>query len=399
VPRPGEPSVVGELSAGLLLGPSALGAVALPVHSWLFPASILPYLDALAQLGVVFFMFLVGTELAGDRPSISTSRGIVVGHAAIAVPFLGGVITGWWLFSRYSTTGSDLVPFLLFIGLSFAVTAFPVLGRILAERGLLRTELGVTGMTAAAVGDVTAWCLLAMVIATVQRKSSAGALLTVALVMLFALIMLLVVRPLLARLIAGVEQQGTSRVALYAGLICLLLAAALCTAQIGVHPIFGAFLAGLVMPARSSLVAELGRGIEGITLWVMLPMFFVSVGLHTGLGVLAGWPGILTFLLITLVAVITKISATAVAAAATGVGRRHAIALGVMMNCRGLTELVVLDLGRQLGVLSAPLFVMFVLMALLTTAMTGPLLRRTALAEPGPTPQSAAHSELGRRSR
>ncbi|WP_018348299.1 cation:proton antiporter [Longispora albida] len=372
--RLGQPRVVGEIVAGLVLGPSVLGALAPGVMKALFPPLIVPHLDALAQFGVVFFMFLVGTELAPGALRSSGARGVIVGHASIALPFLAGVGMAWWL-------PGDGLPFILFVGLSFSITAFPVLARILSEQNLLRTPLGATGMTAAGIGDVTAWCLLAVVIAIVRGTSVMSAVLSMVYVLVFAAVMFWVVGPLVARVVARAERNHTPRVALYAGLVCLVLASALATEQIGVHAIFGAFLAGVVMPRDSALITELTSKIEGVTLWFMLPLFFATVGLKTSVGSLAGAGQWLVCAVIVVVAVTTKLSGTWIAARATGGSAREATALGVMMNCRGLTELVVLNLGLQLGVLTPVLFVMFVIMALVTTAMTGPLLRRVVRAE------------------
>jgi Kef-type K+ transport system membrane component KefB len=369
-----QPEVIGQMAAGILLGPSVFGALLPGAQRWLFAPIVLPYLDALAQFGVVFFMFLVGTELAPGSLRRSGPRALTIGHASIAVPFLAGIAVAWLVRDRYQPEGQGSLPFLLFVGLSFAITAFPVLAGILADRGLLRTPLGATAMTAAGIGDVTAWCLLAVVVALVRGTAVTRALLAVVLTAGFVLVMLGLVRPLLERAVPRAG-QGASRAAAMAGLICLVLAAAVATDWIGVHAIFGAFLAGVAMPRGSELVAELIVKIEGITLWLMLPLFFASVGMRTELGTLSGATQWLLCLVIVLVAVVGKMVGAGVAARATGGSTRESLALGTMMSCRGLTELIVLNLGLQLGVLRPELFVMFVVMALLTTAMTGPLLR------------------------
>jgi Kef-type K+ transport system membrane component KefB len=371
--RLGQPPVVGELAAGMVLGPSVFGALLPGAQHWLFPANVLPYLDALAQFGVVFFMFLVGAELSPQALRNAGQRAVTLGHASIAL-FLAGVAVAWVLRGRYQPAGLGTLPFLLFVGLAFAITAFPVLARILSDRKLLRTPLGATAMTAAGVGDVTAWCLLAAVIAIVRGSSLLAAVPAIVLSVVFAALMLGVVRPLLGQALARAE-QGSSRVAAMAGLVCLVLASAVVTDRIGVHPIFGAFLAGVIMPRGSALVTELTGKIEGITMWLMLPLFFVSVGLHTRLGSLSGAGEWLLCLLVIVIAVLSKVVGTGLAVRVSGGTARESLAMGVLMNCRGLTELVVLNLGLQLGVLTTRLFAMFVVMTLVTTAMTGPLLR------------------------
>jgi Kef-type K+ transport system membrane component KefB len=380
--RLGQPRVVSELLIGVALGPSLFGALAPDAQRWFFPAGVVPYLDALAQFGVVFFMFLIGAELRLDLLRRSGGRALVVGHATIALPFAAGLAVAQLLRGTYAPPGISATAFLLFVGVSFAITAFPVLAWILRDRGLLDTPIGAEGIAAAGIGDVTAWCVLAVVIAVIRGTSAVGAAVTVALVAVFAAVMLLGVRPVLRRLDERARHRREIGLPMAAALICVVLLSALITERMGVHPIFGAFLAGVVMPRNSRLVTELTTKIEGVTLWVMLPLFFVTVGLHVRI---IGFTGAmwLTALLILAVAVVAKLAGTAGAARAAGASPRDAFALGVMMNCRGLTELVVLNLGLQLGVLNRQLFAMFVVMALVTTAMTQPLLR---LAAHGPAP-------------
>lgn len=372
----GQPAVVGELLAGLLLGPSVLGAAAPGAQAWLFPGSIAPLLDALAQLGVVLFMFLVGAELSLSALRGSGPRGLVIGHAAIALPLLCGVALGLALPARYRPPDVGVMAFAVFVGVCVAITAFPVLARILDEEGLLRTPLGATGMTAAGVGDVTAWCLLAVVVAGIRGTSMAAAASAVLLVAAFTLVMLMVVRPLLSSTIRRVQRVGAQRGVLFAALLSLVLMAAVSTEKMGVHAIFGAFLAGVILPRDSPVTAELATKLEGAVLWLLMPIFFVTVALRVDLATLdigGQWP---ICLVIVLIAMGSKIAGTALASAATGGSRRESLALGLMMNCRGLTELIVLGIGLQLGVLNEDLFAMLLVMALGTTAMTGPLLRR-----------------------
>ncbi|MGV9675603.1 cation:proton antiporter domain-containing protein [Nocardia sp. NPDC003482] len=372
----GQARVFGELVAGLLLGPTALGAVAPGVQQWLFPKNILPHLDSMAQLGVVFFMFLVGMEVSHAHLREVGARSAVIGHAAIAVPFLGGVAAAWWLYHSYPPAHPGILPFALFAGLSFAITAFPVLARILDEQNLLPTRLGNVGISAAGFCDITAWCLLAVVVTIVHHSALLPTLGAIGIAAGFTAVMLIVVRPLLERVVARAERAATPPIALYAGLVCVVLGSALVTEAIGVHAIFGAFLAGVVMPRGPVLVTELGTKLEGLTLWVLLPLFFVSVGLRTDIGSIATVAGVATCAAIIVIATTTKFLGTGAAALLVGETRRDALALAVMMNCRGLTELVVLNLGKQLGLLSDKLFAMFVIMAVVTTGITAPVLRR-----------------------
>lgn len=380
-----QPAVVGELVGGVLLGPTALGALFPAAQRWLFPPSAAPSLAALAQLGVILFMFLIGAELAPGALRGSGARALVIGHASMAPALLCGVLAAWALRSRFPSAQSGGLVFVLFIALCFAITAFPVLARVLSEERLVRTRIGALGIAAAGIGDITAWCLLALVVAAARQSSLGTAGAALGLVAAFALVMVLIVRPLLALLIdriggapsgPGAGPRGT----VSALLVCLVLASGLITNAMGVHSIFGAFLAGLVMPREHPLIRDLMQRVEGVVFWVMLPLFFMTVGLQTDLNALpaSSW---LVCLGVVALAVFAKFGGTAAAAAATGDRPRNALALGAMMNCRGLTELIVLQLGLQLGVLNQQLFSIFVLMALVTTAMTGPLLRRLLPAE------------------
>jgi Kef-type K+ transport system membrane component KefB len=300
---------------------------------------------------------------------------MVIGHSAIALPFLGGVAAAFWLYPHYRPAQGGALPFTLFIGLCFSITAFPVLARILDEQRLLTSRIGTIGIGAAGICDLTAWCLLAVVVTIAHHATLLPALTSIGLALLFTAAMFAFVRPVLARILAYADRAATPPIALYAGIICVLLLCALATDAIGVHPIFGAFLAGIVMPRHSRLVGDLQEKLAGVTLWVLLPLFFVSVGLRTDLGADSSVTTLAGCGLIIVVAMATKVAGGALGAAAVGESKRDALAVGVMMNCRGLTELVVLNLGRQLGLLSPTLFAMFVIMAVVTTGVTGPLLR------------------------
>lgn len=384
--RLGQPRVIGEIVSGVALGPSALGAVLPELQSWLFPTAVLPHLDVLAQFGVVLFMFLVGCELAPDSLRRNGLKVLVVGHASLGLPLLAGVAVAWYLYQWYPPQQVGRLSFLLFVGVCFAITAVPVLARILSERGLLETRLGAIGIASAGVGDVTAWILLMVVVALSRGSSALGAVTAIAWLAGLAVVMVYGVGPVLSRLIRHSERSQRSRLPLYTGILCMVLVSALTTDWIGVHPIFGAFLAGAILPHGSPVVRELTGKIEGVTLWLLLPLFFVNVGLHTSFAGFSGGLAWAACALVTVVAVLAKVTGTAVAARATGSSWHEALSLGAMMNCRGLTELVVLSLGVQLGILQPALFTVFVVMALVTTMMTGPLLgalARRAAADAG----------------
>lgn len=369
-----QPPVLGEILAGLLLGPSFLGALWPEALSALLPAPAVPALGIVAKVGVVLFMFLVGLELDLSRLRGSRRALLAISHASIVVPFVCGAALALLLYPRYAAAGVDFTVFALFVGISLSVTAFPVLARILTDRGAARTRLGTTALTCAAFGDATAWVLLALV-AGVATQSLAGALWSVPLVLGYAAAMLLVVRPALAPFVRR-QQQGRgplSSSALALVFAALLLSAAV-TEALGIHALFGAFLVGVVLPAEGRLPHELRARLEDVLRVLFLPAFFAFTGMHTQVGLLAGPGDALVCALVVAVATLGKWGGTALAARATGMAWRPASALGVLMNTRGLMELVVLDVGLGLGVITPTVFTMFVLMALVTTFMTAPLL-------------------------
>ncbi|HEX5403669.1 MAG TPA: cation:proton antiporter [Pseudonocardiaceae bacterium] len=369
----GQPKVIGEIIAGLLLGPSVLGAVAPNVTHWLWTQQMVSFLGVLAQLGVVFFMFLMGRELPFPLLRGNRGRVLLTGHTAIAVPFLAGVVLAVTMLAHYRESTVSPVAFVLFCGVALSITAFPVLARILTDRGLRHTRIGTLGMATAGISDVSAWCVLAVVVAIAHGHSSTEALRTVGLSVAFGALMWWGVRPLLAKLAARTETVGASRGWLMIVMLLVVLCSAAATDAIGVQAIFGAFMAGLVAP-RSRAVTEFAYRIEGPTNWFLMPMFFAITGIQVSLGVLGSGTNWLIIVVVILVAIVAKVFGASVPGRLSGLDTRSAAGLGVMMSCRGLTELIVLQLGLALGIFSANLFVLFLVMALVTTALTGPIL-------------------------
>ncbi|MGK5496583.1 cation:proton antiporter [Streptomyces sp. URMC 125] len=372
--RLGQPAVVGEVVAGIVLGPSVLGLLLPDVQEALFPSALLPSLDGLAQLGVVFFMFLVGLELPLDLLRRSGPAAVALAQASTAVPFLCGTAVAAGVLGAYRPEGASSLALVLFVGSAFSITAFPVLSRILGEQRLTRTPLGTLGLATAGIGDVIAWCLLAAVTAVAASASPAPAALSCALVLIYGAVMFLLVRPAFSRLVPRLERAGQPMAA--AVMLTTALASAWLTDGIGAHSIFGAFLAGVVMPRNSGVIRKVADRIEGLTNWLMLPVFFAVVGLKLDLPAVGGPRDWAVLVLIVCAASASKIGAVMLFSRWLGRGRREAATLGLMMNCRGVTELIVLQLGLTLGILSQQLFAMLACMALVTTAATGPLLRR-----------------------
>ncbi len=375
----GQPQVVGEMIAGLALGPSLLGLAWPAAYAWLFPAGTVRFLNALSQIGLVLFMFLVGLELDLRHVRDRARQILVISHAGMALPIFGGGVLALFLYHEYSPPDKTFTEFALFFGCAMSVTAFPVLARILAERGLTATSLGVTSLACASLADVTAWAMLAVVVALERGSGSDLAILGRILVgvTLFLSIMFLVVRPALARfwrrLTARKETLSHNELTL---ILLIIFASAFATELINIHAIFGAFVAGVIMPRDERLRSAVRARLEDILVVLLLPLFFAFTGLRANVGLLTT-PGDLSFaLLILLVAVAGKLGGTAIAARATGSGWREAGALGVLMNSRGLMELVLLTIGLQDGVITPALFTMMVLMAIVTTMMTTPILAR-----------------------
>jgi Kef-type K+ transport system membrane component KefB/nucleotide-binding universal stress UspA family protein len=370
----GQPTVIAEVVAGILLGPSLLGLLWPGAMAALFPAESMPGLSLVAQLGLVFFMFLVGLEF---DPRLLAGRGhqsVMVSWASILAPFGLGAALAWPLHGHLAPEGVAFLPFALFMGAAMSVTAFPVLARILAERGVLRTRVGAIALSCAAVDDVSAWCILAFVVSIARASGLASGAITTALALAYIAVVWLVVRPMLARL--GPRQGQALTAETVAIVFLIVLASATATELIGIHALFGAFLIGAVMPRGGGLAHALTEKLEDFVTIALLPLFFAYSGLRTRLGLVEGVEDWLTCGAIILVACAGKFGGSALAGRVTGMPWREASAVGILMNTRGLMELIVLNMGLDLGVLSPRLFTMMVIMALVTTWMTSPLLER-----------------------
>ena len=367
-----QPPVIGEIVAGILLGPSFLGRVAPEVYAYLLPHSVTPFLGMIAQLGVILYLFVVGLELNAGLLRERAHSTVAISHASIVLPFVLGVVLALDLYPRLSSSDVTFTSFALFLGVAMSITAFPVLARILTDRRLSHTRLGTVALTCAAADDVTAWCLLAVVVG-VAKASVGQSLLVLAGTAAYIAFMFLVVRPLASRLAQRCETRLTQGQVVM--VFVALLASTLATEFIGIHALFGAFLLGAVIPHDSLLARGLTRRLKDVVTVLFLPAFFALTGTRTEIGLLAGLEQWLVCGLIIFVAVLGKFGGTLAAARLSGLRWRDASALGVLMNTRGLMELIVLNVGLELKVISPTLFAMMVLMAIVTTMATSPILQ------------------------
>jgi Kef-type K+ transport system membrane component KefB len=370
-----QPRVIGEMVAGILLGPSLLGWVGPGVSATLFPADSLGQLSALSQIGLMLFMFLIGSELDLEQLRKQGRAATFISQASIIAPFILGFLLALYLYPRVSTPDVNFTGFALFMSIAMSITAFPVLARILTERNLLRTNVGGLAITCAAVNDVMAWCLLAGIVVIVRASNLPLPLwATVGGLAVFVAAMLFVVKPVLRKFLAPGERPGGLSYDGMALILLVTLASGWVTESLGVHALFGAFLAGVVMPRDHEFSHELWQRFEGLTVVFLLPLYFAFTGLRSSFLLIVGSGMWFYCVLIIALAVIGKFGGAMVAARISGMPWREASAVGVLMNTRGLVELIILNIGLDLGVLSPALFSVMVLMALVTTFMTTPLL-------------------------
>lgn len=371
--RINQPPVIGEMVAGLVLGPSVLGRFAPEVSAAILPPQIAPLLGIVAQVGVVLFMFLVGLELDTSLLKKRPHASVAISHASITAPFVLGGLLALFVYPRQATSDVPFFVFALFMGVSMSVTAFPVLARILTDRKMHRNRLGVIALTCAAVDDVTAWCLLALVVG-VAKASLYDAAWTAGLTFVFVAVTLLVVRPLVLKAVAKIDSEEKVTQGTLAWVVMGLLLSAMTTEAIGIHALFGAFIFGALIPHDSPVARAVSARLGDLVVVLFLPAFFAFTGMRTQIGLVSGAEAWLLCGLITLVATLGKFGGSFLAGKLTGLSTRESAAVGVLMNTRGLMELVVLNLGLDLRVISPTLFAMLVIMALVTTFATSPLL-------------------------
>ncbi|MES2680948.1 MAG: cation:proton antiporter [Bacteroidota bacterium] len=370
----GQPTVIGEIIAGIFLGPSFIGMFFPEFSAFLFPKSSLPNLQFISQIGLILFMFIVGMELDLNTLKKKAHEAVIISHASIIFPFALGIGLALYLYEGFAPPEIGFLPFSLFIGISLSITAFPVLARIVQERQLTKTRLGALVITCAAADDITAWCILAAVIAIVKAGSVVSSLYIILMAIAYVFLMLKVLRPFLKRIGDIYSHEDTLSKPVVAIFFVTLLVSAYITESIGIHALFGAFMAGVIMPQNLHFRNIFIEKVEDVALVLLLPLFFVFTGLRTQIGLLNDLYLWQTCALVIFLAVVGKFIGSALAARFVGQSWKDSLSIGALMNTRGLMELIVLNIGFDLGILSPSVFAMMVLMALLTTFMTGPSL-------------------------
>lgn len=370
----GQPGVMGEIVAGIVLGPSLLGYFFPEFSANLFPPESLDNLNLLSQIGLVLFMFVIGLELDFSVLKNKLNETLVISHAGIVVPFFLGVVAAIWVYEDYASGQTAFLPFALFIGICMSITAFPVLARIVQERNMTKTSVGMLSIASAANDDVTAWCLLAIVIALAKAGTFVSALYTIGLTLIYIVFMFLVMRPFLRKIGETYAYSEVINKTFVGFIFLILVLSSAITEIIGIHALFGAFIAGVVMPTNIGFRKVMMEKVEDVSLVFFLPLFFAFSGLHTEIGLINTpelWGVCLLFIV---VAIAGKFGGCTLAARAVGENWKDSLIVGTLMNTRGLMQLVALNIGFEMGILTSEMFVVLLLMSLLTTFMATPML-------------------------
>ena len=375
VARLRQPRVMGEVLAGILLGPTVLGLIAPDLQRAIFPSDVIPFIGIVANLGLVFYMFLVGLEIDLSQLRGRLLQTAAISNTGVAVPMMAGLAVALPVYKLVGPQSKGgFTAFALFMGVAMSITAFPVLARILVERRMLKRPIGALALASAAIDDVSAWFLIALATAVATSGGAGEVARTVALAIAFVAVMGLAVRPVLARVSVAYDEAGRVPVAWITAIFAGILVAAFTTEQIGIALIFGAFVMGAIMPRKAGLTEDVTRRIEDLVVLLLLPLFFAFTGLKTNVLLIDRTELVVITVVLVVVAILCKFGGTLLAARVTGLGWRDSAVVGTLMNTRGLTELIVLNLALEKGVISEALFAALVLMALITTFMAGPVL-------------------------
>ena len=369
-----QPIVIGEIIAGILLGPSFLGRISPSVSKALFPENSLNTLTILSQIGLILFMFAIGAELDLQAMRKRLGSVIFISQFSMIVPFAMGLGAAWFLYDEFAPHNVPFAGFALFIGISMSITAFPVLARMVKERGISHTNIGITALTCAAINDIVAWCLLAVVVAVVRKGSVVSSFHTILLCLGYVLVMVLIVRPILRRAFRNSARTNMIGSGSMAILLVLLFISSWVTESIGIHALFGAFFAGLILPGDANFRKTIIKNIGHVGTVLLLPLFFVISGLRTRIDLINDTHTLVIGSIVILTAMAGKLGGTAAAAGLARYSLKDSLSIGALMNTRGLMELIVLNIGYDLGVFSSGMFTIMVLMALISTILTFPIL-------------------------
>jgi Kef-type K+ transport system membrane component KefB len=365
----GQPRVIGEILVGIALGPTLLGAILPGVEAGVFPGNALPTLQALGDIGLILYMFSLGTHLDTHAMLKQGHKATLISLSGVLLPLVMGGLLAFFLYPEFAGPKANLVSFILLVGTAMSITALPVLARLLEERHMLATSIGVLALTCAAIDDVLGWCLLAFVIAIIHATGAASVVITLAFLTLFVGAMFGVIRPLLL----FADRHLTSQSARLKLTVILLLLSASATDAMGIHPVFGAFMMGIILPRRTAFIEPV-QSIDQINNLLFLPLYFVYNGLRTHISLLNSPALWLLCVLVLLISCLGKVVGASLALKVFGESWKESLALGTLMNTRGLVELIVLNIGLDLGVISPTFFAMLVIMAVVTTMMASPLL-------------------------
>lgn len=371
--RFGQPAVMGEVLGGIFLGPSCLGFFFPQFTGIVFPPQSVSLLKHIAEIGILLYLFIVGLEIDLPRLRKSAKSAILISQASIGLPFVLGLIFAGYIYEIYAPLGVGLLEFSLFLGVSLSITAFPVLARILADSKLHRTSLAELALTCAAVDDITAWCLIA-VISGLMHSALGGAGYTLGFTLLYLLLMLFIVRPFVEKWSAKTVKTGRVPESALAVIVVGALISATITELIGIHGLFGAFLFGAIIPSESAIAQDLTQRLQDFIRILFLPAFFALTGIQTQIGLMVELKDWLICAAIIGLAILGKFGGTYLAARYSGKNEKESAILGILMNTRGMVEIIVLNIGLSVGVLTPALYTILVLMAIVTTLMTGPLL-------------------------
>ncbi len=367
-----QPVVIGEILAGIVLGPSVLGHVYPEAMRCIFPADSMSILYLLSQVGLILFMFVIGMELDWEYLRKSAKEAILISYSGLIFPFILGVILSFFLYSYFMPVESSFTAFALFIGTAMCITAFPVLARIVHEKQLIHSPVGKLAIAAAAIGDVSAWCILAVVTMFIRAGTLSTALIIMCFLVIYVIVMIFVIRPFIRKVVAVCSANPNIKISIIATIFILMVFSAFISQLIGIHALFGAFMAGVIVPNNADLKRAVSERLQDVALFLLLPLFFVETGLRTELGLITTLSSWLVCAGIVVTAILGKVGGTLMGSRYAGLPWDQSLTLGVLMNSRGLMELVVINIGYEMRILPSEIYSMFVIMTLVTTFITGP---------------------------